>query len=48
MLEVISPRAAHRKLDLIASITAEQIVAEARRTLDWLVDVDELDQEPDS
>lgn len=35
---VISHRAANRKLDLIAPITASTIVAEARQTLDWIAD----------
>jgi len=35
--DVISDRAARRKLDLIAPITARQLVADARRILDALV-----------
>jgi hypothetical protein len=33
---IISHRAAHRKLDLIAPITADSIISDARKTLDWL------------
>ena len=45
MLDVISRRAALRKLELIAPITAPQIVSEARRALDLFADLEEPDSD---